>query len=83
MNKAIVLTPLALLGVPALIVFGAVIGPLFGALAGLIVAYFFPHTTAAVLTVIGAGSLKLWQIGAAFGFVSPFVRSPASKAATA
>lgn len=73
MDKLIVGT-VALLVVGLMLILACIIGTAFGALAGLIVAFFFPNTTAAVLAALGI-KLALWQVGAALGFVSMFVKS--------
>lgn len=72
--KALFTGLLAILVIGLLILFGCVAGTAFGALAGFIVAFFFPTTSAAVLAALGI-NLALWQVGAALGFVGMFVRT--------
>lgn len=59
----------------ALIVFiGAVLAPVFGALGGEIVSWFFPDTFQAVMEHLGIEDMRLWQVGAVLGFVGSFFR---------
>lgn len=72
--KALFTGLMAILIIGLMILIGCVAGTAFGALAGLVVAFFFPATSAAVLTALGI-NLALWQVGAALGFVGMFVRT--------
>lgn len=52
-----------------------IVGTGFGALAGWVVGWFFSETILTFLAGMGITGLKMWQIGAALGFIGGFFKS--------
>lgn len=57
-------------------------GTIFGALAGLVVGWFFTPTFHVVMTAIGMQTIAVWELGAVLGFVGAFFRSASAVSKT-
>ncbi len=62
-------------GVFALIVVLMLIAPLFGALTGLVVGWFFGPTILYTLGQMGLHGVEMWQLGMTLGFLGGFIRA--------
>jgi len=61
-------------GIGALIIL-IILGPLVGALSGLIVGIFFSTPILNVLSAMGVDGVTMWQLGAFLGFVGGFFKA--------
>lgn len=52
-----------------------ILGPLVGALSGLIVGIFFSAPILSVLSAMGVEGITMWQLGAFLGFVGGFFKA--------
>ena len=79
MKNDVVIKLLALAGLITFLFFAPVLGVLIGAFSGWVVGLFFSQTILSFLAVLGITGFKMWQIGAALGFIGSFFRSTAVK----
>jgi len=66
------------LGFGALILL-TILGPLVGALSGLIVGVFFSTPILHTLSAFGVDGVTMWQLGATLGFVGGFFKAVVAK----
>jgi predicted PurR-regulated permease PerM len=73
-------TFVAVVSLAAIYFFAAIMGPLFGGLAGWIVGFFFTDPILDFLRRFGVNTagLTVWQIGAALGFIGGFFKATLS-----
>jgi hypothetical protein len=62
------------IGTTALVIM-IILGPLVGALSGLIVGIFFSTPILNVLSAMGIEGVSMWQLGAFLGFVGGFFKA--------
>jgi len=56
-----------------------ILGPLVGALSGLIVGIFFSTPILHTLSAFGVDGVTMWQLGATLGFVGAFFKAVVAK----